>query len=465
MTKPTLHHQLYQRIRAAIETGTLQPGERLPSVRALAKEMGVARGTVDQAWAQLTGEGYLLARGAAGTVVNPNLQLPSTPPANTAILPAQGAHFPDTLWRPATLLPFQMGVPALDAFPRKLWARMGARYLRGVGTEALDYPPPHGLPDLRAAIAAYLQMARGLRCEAGQVFITSGWRHSLALVAQALLSQGDAAWVENPGYPPTRQLLREAGFTPVPVAVDEHGLDVDQGITQAAHARLAVVTPANQSPLSVSLSLPRRQALLAWASQTNSWVLEDDYDGEFRYSSRPLPTLASLDANNRVLYSSTFSKVLFPGLRVAYLVVPAGEVERFEHTSRCFFAGAVPAMVQAQVQAFMTEGHFTRHIARMRKLYAQRRRETADALAQGLGAGMSAEPAPGGMHLLLKLAPHVDDRWLAQQLLAQGMAVQPLSQWYSAEPAFRGLLIGFTHCSDPADALRLGKAIRRLTGF
>ncbi|PVZ11381.1 MULTISPECIES: PLP-dependent aminotransferase family protein [unclassified Pseudomonas] len=465
MNLPALHHQLYQRIRTAIETGTLEPGERLPSVRALAKEMGVARGTVDQAWALLTGEGYLLARGAAGTVVNPNLQLHSTTRAAPTPLPAQGAQFPDTLWRPGTLMPFQMGVPALDVFPRKLWARLGARYVRGMGIEALDYPPPHGLPGLRAAIAAYLQVARGLSCEAGQVFITSGWRHSLALVAHALLQQGDAAWVESPGYPPTRQLLREAGFTPVPVAVDEHGLNVEQGVAQAAHARLAVVTPANQSPLSVSLALPRRQALLAWASQAGSWVLEDDYDGEFRYCSRPLPALASLDTQGRVLYSGTFSKVLFPGLRVAYLMVPASEVERFERVSRCFFAGAVPAMVQAQVQTFMAEGHFARHIARMRKLYAQRRTATAEALAQGLGTGQRAAPAPGGMHLLLELAPHLDDRRIAQQLLEQGMAVQPLSAWYAGVPAAPGLLIGFTHCSDPADAVRLGQAIRRLTGY
>lgn len=460
-----IYRQLYDRVRSAIAAGTLLPGARVPSARALAKELGVARGTIEVAYELLAAEGYLLARGQAGTVVNPALQAAATAVAASAPAPVAAPAAPvqppgDTLWRPAQLLPFQMGVPALDAFPRKIWARLGARYLRGMQAADLDYPAPHGLPALRSAIASYLQMARGIDCGAHQVFVTTGWCHSLQLAVLALLRPGDQAWVEDPGYPPTRQLLRESGLDIVPVPVDADGMDVERGIALAPGARLAAVTPAHQSPLSMSLSLPRRQALLDWAAAQGAWVMEDDYDGEYRYASRPLPALASLDRQGRVLYGGSFSKVLFPGIRLAYLVVPQAQVAAFERAGRVFFAAATPAMTQAVVASFMAEGHFSRHIQRMRRLYAERRSATLAALERGLGGRLRAEPQPGGMHLIVRLPTPGSDKPIAERLLAHGMAVQTLSGWWASGRSDAAILLSFTNCTTTAQAEQLGRLIR-----
>lgn len=470
-----LYRQLYDRVRAAVAAGTLAPGDRVPSARALAKELGVARGTVELAYELLASEGYLLARGQAGTVVNPALQArtahaPAPAPAR-ALAPAKvrqdTSHATpppgpadEVLTRPAQLLPFQMGVPALDAFPRKLWARLGARYLRGMQTQDFDYPPPHGLPALRSAIASYLQMARGIDCGAQQVFVTTGHRSSLQLVALALTRPGQRAWVEDPGYPPTRQLLQAAGLVTVPVPVDGHGLDVGRGIALAPDATVVAVTPAHQSPLSMSLALPRREALLQWAADSGAWVFEDDYDGEYRYASRPLPALASLDRHGRVLYAGTFSKVLFPGIRLAYLVVPQAAVPVFERAARTFFAGSAPAITQAIVADFLAEGHFSRHIQRMRQLYAQRRIDTLAALERGLGGALRAEPQPGGMHLVVRLPGERTDRPLAGRLLTEGMAVQALSPWSATGSCDSALLLSFTQSTAPPMAEHLGARIR-----
>ena len=461
-----LYRQLYDRVRASIAAGTLAPGDRVPSARALAKELGVARGTIELAYELLASEGYLLARGQAGTVINPALQTSGSESASLPSRAIERVNVPsgpaqDTLWRPPQLLPFQMGVPALDAFPRKIWARLGARYLRGMQAADLDYPPPHGLPALRSAIASYLQVARGIDCGAHQVFITTGYRSSLQLAALAVMQPGQRAWVEDPGYPPTRELLRQSGLVPVPVPVDAHGLDVERGMALAPDAKVVAVTPAHQSPLSVSLSLPRRLALLAWAAAQGAWVVEDDYDGEYRYVSRPLPALASLDRQGRVLYAGTFSKVLFPGIRLAYLVVPQAQVAAFEQVARIFFAASTPAMTQAIVASFMAEGHFSRHIQRMRGLYAERRAATIAALERGLDGRLRAQPQPGGMHLVLRLPGELTDQPLADKLLASGMAVQAVSRWWASDRKDSALLLSFTNCTSPAQAEQLGALIRQ----
>lgn len=459
-----LYRQLYDRVRGSIAAGTLAPGDRVPSARALAKELGVARGTVELAYELLASEGYLLARGQAGTVINPALQSSAAAPSQ-AMERVQEPWAPptaqDILRRPPQLLPFQMGVPALDAFPRKIWARLGARYLRGMQTADLDYPPPHGLPALRSAIASYLHVARGIDCGAHQVFVTTGFRSSLQLAALTLTHPGERAWVEDPGYPPTRQLLRESGLVPVPVPVDAQGLDVARGIALAPDAKVVAVTPAHQSPLSMSLSLPRRQALLEWAGAQGAWVVEDDYDGEYRYVSRPLPALASLDRRGRVLYAGTFSKVLFPGIRLAYLVVPEPQVAAFERVGRIFFAAATPAITQAMVASFMVEGHFSRHIQRMRGLYAERRTATIAALERGLQGRLRTEPQPGGMHLVLRLPGERTDQPLASKLLAHGMAVQALSNGWSSASTDSALLLSFTNCTTTTHAEQLGALIRQ----
>jgi GntR family transcriptional regulator/MocR family aminotransferase len=457
-----LYRQLYDRVLAAVAAGTLSPGDRLPSARAMAKELGVARGTVELAYSLLASEGYLLALGQKGTVINPELQKPVSEATALPVSSQVIEDAPDSLWRPPQLLPFQMGVPALDAFPRKIWARLGARYLRGMRLGDLDYPAPHGLAALRSAIASYLQVSRGIDCGAHQVFITSGWRNSLSLVAHTLLQPGECAWVEDPGYPTTRQVLRQFGLDLEAVPVDAEGMNVEHAIAGSRTAQVVMVTPGHQSPLSMALSLPRRQLLLDWAARIGGWIVEDDYDGEYRYVSRPLPALASLDRHGRVLYAGTFSKVLFPGIRLAYLVVPQAQVAAFERVGRALFAAGSPSITQALVAEFVAEGHFARHIQRMRRLYNERRALTIEALDRSLPKGLQVERSPGGMHLVLRLPEDVSDTALAEQVLARGMSVQALSRWAASSQRQSGLLLSFTNCATTAPGEQLGALISKL---
>ncbi|MCD0502863.1 PLP-dependent aminotransferase family protein [Bordetella petrii] len=457
-----LYRQIYDRYLRAMATGALRPGDRIPSARALAKELGLARGTVETAYSLLAAEGYVQPRGQAGTMVTPGLKLRVPAPAPATAPP--GARPPlqaflDT--PPGPLPPFQMGLPALDAFPRKTWARLGARCWRMTQAEELAYPPVQGSLALRNAIAAYLQVSRGISCSAAQVFITSGYRQTLDLAGRALWKAGDRIWMEDPGYPPTRELLQHAGFQAVPVPVDHDGLIVSAGEKAAPRARAAVVTPAHQSPLCVSLSLPRRLALLDWASRAGAWILEDDYDGEYRYVSRPLPALKSLDRDGRVLYAGTFSKVLFPGLRLAYLVVPESLVPQFLQASQVFSARA-PLHSQSIVTAFMAEGHFGRHIQRMRKLYAERRAAAAAGLAAVLGKAGTIAPQPGGMHLVLRLRNGLHDAEIAQRMREQGLYAQALGDWTRATPADSALLLNFTNIASQAGAEKLGRRMLAL---
>lgn len=453
------YRQIYDRFRTAIAGGVLKPGDRIPSARALTKELGLARGTIDAAYSLLAAEGYIQARGQAGTIVTPDLN-PRTPMASPSRRADDGVAA--TSFRPDSILPFQMGLPALDAFPRKIWARLGSRAARAMQPADMVHPPVFGLPALRAQIAAYLQVSRGINCSPSQVFVTSGYRHTIELIAQTLLKGGDRVWLENPGYPPTRELLGHLHIETVPVPVDRDGLSVSGGTRLAPQARAAVVTPAHQSPLCVSLSLPRRLELLDWASGNGAWIIEDDYDGEYRYVSRPLPALKSLDRNGRVLYSGTFSKVLFPSIRLAYLVVPEPLVERFETISQAF-AGGSPKLTQDIVTAFFTEGHFARHIQRMRKLYAERRAATAAGLQSALGNLMRIDSQPGGMHLILRLTAGLSDRLLVAHMREAGLYAEALTDWVTGdEDGHSALLLNFTNIASESAAEALGKRIAKL---
>jgi GntR family transcriptional regulator/MocR family aminotransferase len=452
------YRQIYERFRNAIASGLLKPGDRIPSARALTRELGLARGTIETAYSLLAAEGYIEARGQAGTIVTPGLKA-GTPIFSPQPLPANATTTPS--FRADSILPFQMGLPALDAFPRKIWARLAARAVRAMQPADMVHPAVFGLPALRAQIAAYLQVSRGIVCSPSQVFLTSGYRQSIALIALALLKAGNRVWLEDPGYPPTREVLGLMQIEATSVPVDQDGMNVADGLTLAPHARAAVVTPAHQSPLCVSLSLPRRLALLDWAARNATWIIEDDYDGEYRYVSRPLPALKSLDRNGRVLYAGTFSKVLFPSIRLAYIVVPKAEVERFEQTCQVF-GGASPQLTQAIVTAFITEGHFARHIQRTRKLYAERRALTAAGLEGVLGKRMHIDSQPGGMHLILRLHEERSDRELVARMREDGLYAEALSDWMASEDKSSGLLLNFTNIDSQRSAEILAGRILQL---
>ncbi|WP_447651252.1 MocR-like pyridoxine biosynthesis transcription factor PdxR [Pseudomonas abietaniphila] len=451
-----IYRQIYWRFRSAISEGILAPGDRIPAARALAKELGLARGTVDTAYSLLTAEGYVQPRGQAGTIVTAGISL-GMDSTQGALGVGENAPIRDK----PPVLPFQMALPALDAFPRKIWAQLGARCVRATRVQDMALPSVHGLESLRTAIATYLQVSRGIDCSPAQVFVTSGYRNTLALIAHTLLTPGDRVFVEDPGYPPTRQLLSQLGMEPVPISVDDDGMRVDQATGNGLGVRAAVVTPAHQSPLCVSLSLPRRLALLDWAMQQNAWVVEDDYDGEYRYVSRPLPALKSLDRHGRVLYAGTFSKVLFPGIRMGYLVVPPDQVQRFEQMGQLFLGGC-PELTQAIVATFLTEGHFARHIQRMRKLYAQRREDTVRGLKKALGEGFRIDAQPGGMHLILRLPEDKSDTELVIRLRQAGIYAEALTGWSIQNATGPALLLGFANIESEDVAEHLGRRILAL---
>jgi len=452
-----IYLQLYRRYREAIAAGKLQPGDRVPSVRSLASELNLARGTVEMAYQMLSSEGYFVARGAAGTVVSPRLANLAEPgKARAAVHSAHESHRPQAA--ASEVRPFQLGLPALDEFPRKAWARLAGRNLRSLETVAMTYPDPAGYAPLRHAIATYLGISRGIACSHEQVFVTAGYRGALELVRHTLLQQGDLGWYEEPGYIFARQHLERAGMRLAPIAVDDEGLDVALGQRSAAEARFAVVTPTHQSPTGVALSLPRRLELLEWARHRRAWIIEDDYDSEFRYHGRPLPPLKSLDRNGRVLYTGTFSKVLFPGLRLAYLVVPEAHVGKFRDRAD-HLPGPGSILPQAIVADFMAQGHFARHLRKMRALYAERRGYLFEALTRTMGSALQIQPQAGGLHLLAHLPPRQNDKLVTVAAQAAGLAVDALSHWRLRKSPQGGLLMGFANFATAAEA---AAAVRRL---
>ncbi|WP_158501956.1 PLP-dependent aminotransferase family protein [Vitiosangium sp. GDMCC 1.1324] len=452
-----LHVQLYDRIRQAILTGTLPPGARLPSARAMAQEACVARGTVDVAYARLTVEGFLVTRGAAGTFVTGALPLP---PRGASLAPVQPQRA-EPRAREA-LRPFRIGIPAVAAFPVSTWSRVLGRHSRRARAADLAYSDSCGDSTLREAIAAHLAVSRGVITHADQVVITSGFHGALGLMAQALAKPGDQAWIEDPGYFRAHSALLLAGLRLAAVPVDAEGIDVARGVALAPNARFAFVTPSHQMPLGMALSLPRRLALLAWARSSGAWIVEDDYDGEYQYASTPLPALKSLDDRGLVLYAGTFSKSMFPTLRLGFLVVPDKAREPLARVANLLHP-APPLALQRAAADFLGEGHFARHVRRMRTLYAERRAALLRALDELGSPYLQIEHATSGLHLLVRLTGVRDDAVVAH---AEALGLAPgslsLHQASPAKERLDGLLLGFAAlpASRARDAVqRLARAI------
>ncbi|MCT7327468.1 MocR-like pyridoxine biosynthesis transcription factor PdxR [Ralstonia mojiangensis] len=486
-----IYLQICERFRTAIAAGHLRPGDRVPALRGLAAQLNTARGTVELAYTILVDEGYLQMRGAAGTFVSPSLPASVVRSARREAPPvAEGRRgagrrcdhktpdaslrLPPTPARPLTIAvamsgeprPLQPGLPALDAFPRKVWNRLVSRHARSAERAVLAYPDPAGYRPLREHIATYLGLSRGVTCLPEQVFVTGGYRATLELVLRSLAQPNDHVWFEDPGYLLARSFLAETGMQLVPVPVDEEGLNVERGIELDTQARFALVTPSHQSPLGHTLSLARRMALLDWAEKGSRWIVEDDYDSEFRYQGRPLPALKSLDRHDHVIYCGTFSKMMFPGLRLAYAVVPERAIERVTRVACSMNAGS-PTLLQAAVADFMDEGHFARHVKRMRALYGQRRMLIAHALERAFGDRLHVELPPGGVQFAVRFVDGpdgpVDDVAVAARAREAGLAVLPLSIWYATgrmPHVPRGLVIGFANIADASEAARLARTLR-----
>ncbi|HEX6750840.1 MAG TPA: PLP-dependent aminotransferase family protein [Longimicrobium sp.] len=485
-----LQEQIYRGLRDAILTGRLAPGARLPSTRTLAADLEVARNTVVPVYEQLRAEGLIAGRAGGGTRVvavlpdaflrvygtdghrtgarRPNgnghgtngngsgngkrirLNIPSTgaatggtmapPRVSAAALAVGGVEM--GCWKPGPPRTFRLGVPDHDAFPAELWGSLLARRWRRSGRDLLAAGDPRGFAPLREAIAEYVAAARAVRCTPEQVIVTGGAQPALSLAARALLNPGDLAWVEEPGYGAVKAAFLGVGARLVPVPVGPGGIRVDEGMKLAPSARLACVTPSNQHPLGGAMDLPTRIALLEWAGRHDAWIIEDDYDSEFRYTGRPLPSLQGLDPCERVVYVGTFSKTLSPALRLGFMVVPkalAGVIAGL----RSGIDRYPPSLEQAVLADFIGEGHFARHVRRMRAIYSQRVTLFREIAAQELSGLLEVPPIEAGLRLLGWLPEGVSDLRVRDEALRRGVEVEALSV-HRSEPAGRdGLLLGF----------------------
>jgi GntR family transcriptional regulator/MocR family aminotransferase len=449
--------QIYGAIREAIETGRLASGARLPSWRDLAAQLGVSRGTVRVAYQRLIDEQLAIGVGAAGTRVAERPS-PSSAPEWSPEAPPLPDLFHDFGTAP---LAFQMGVPSQDAFPFKPWSRILTREARRGAAAPVGYPDPRGDPDLRKDVAAYLGIARGIRCSPSQVLVTAGFSGALGLAIRGLQLEGRGAWMEDPGFPLTRTALGLAGMTVTAVPVDAEGLDIAAGVRSAAGAALSVVTPGQQAPLGMPMSLPRRLALLAWARRNDAWIIEDDYLSELQLKGRAAPALASLDHWGRVLHIGSFSKTISPALRLGFLVVPPEMARRFGELAACL-APAPAALLQRAVAQFLREGHYLRHLRRMKRLYAARREVLLRCLEEVASDSIKVQ-ATAGLAVVTLLPEFASDVDIALRALPFGLAPGPLSPWYMQSPPRPGLLLGVTNLDErrlPADCRRLAELAR-----
>ncbi len=455
-----LYRQFYRSVQQHVLTGRLPPGTKLPSIRTLSKSLDVSRNTIVTAMDQLTIEGYLEARVGAGTFVSrtlPETQLqvefgalelsPARPHAGTLSKRGQAlkellGDSPDRPGYMSAVGAFSVDGPDLEDFPWETWRKLSGRLTRRASLRLLGYQRDLGLEPLRDVLAEHLALARGVRCSADQILIVSGSQEALFLTANVLLDPGGEAWVEDPGYPGMRRALTAAGAHLIPVSVDDEGMDVGWAQSNHPHARLACVTPSHQFPLGPTLSLRRRLALLEWADTESGWILEDDYDSEYRYEGRPLQALQGLDGGQRVVYAGTFSKVLFPGLRLGYVVAPPQLIEAFA-AARTAVDLHPPALTQAILAEFIERGHYWRHVRRMRTRYSVRCAALVQALREEIGPGVVLGPHDSGMHFILELPEGVSDREVSRRAAELEVECLPVSSFVHGHDQLSGLVIGF----------------------
>jgi len=473
-SKTPMYRQLYDWFRRAITDGQMRPGQRVPSTRSLAAELKISRIPVLNAHEQLLAEGYFETFVGAGTCVARSIPDDTLgPPAVKARkglreeagklgprrMSRRGAaltHVPAQSWLD-NLGAFRVSLPALDHFPIGVWSKLVARHSRRPPRGIMAYSDAMGYPPFRDAIAEYLGAVRGVRCEASQILVTTGSQQALQISAQVLLDPKDRVWMEEPGYPGARQAFMTAGAQLIPVRVDHDGMNVAEIIPRGRNARAAYVTPSHQYPMGMTMSATRRMLLLSWAVRTGAWIIEDDYDSEYRFGSHPMASLQGLDADGRVIYIGTFSKVMFPALRLGYVVVPKDLVPAFSAAREAadIFSST---LYQAVLTDFIREGHFARHIRRMRMLYMDRRRALVNAIQIQMGDMLEVIGAEAGMHLVALLPRGTDDVAVSRKAAQRGISAMPLSICYLKPPTRGGLILGY----GGANAHQIHDGIRKL---
>jgi GntR family transcriptional regulator/MocR family aminotransferase len=473
-----LHRQIYDSFRAMILERRLQPDQQIPSSRTLADELRISRIPVLNAYAQLRAEGYIESRAGAGTFVTNSLseQFLGARPAVSNVVKEPAS---DAVSRAAKLLPaegtqwfrgsgaFSVGQIAYDHFPFRVWSDLVTHHARNVRALSMNYADPMGLEEFREVIAAYLRSARAVNCEPSQIMVVNGSQHALDLSARVLLDPDTPVWVEEPGYEFLRHALTLSRCRLVPVPVDSEGLDVAAGVRLCRKARAAFVTPSHQYPLGSTMSVARRLQLLEWARSSGAWIVEDDYDSEYRYESMPVTSMQGLDPGSSVIYIGTFSKTLFPSLRLGYIVIPRALVDRFRAVRQA--NDLCPShLYQAALADFISAGHFTRHVRRTRLLYAERRNALTQALGTEFGAATEILGTEAGMHLVVTLPPGLSDRRISACAAREGLWLWPLSAAYAGANARQGFILGFggTKVDEiPHQVRRLGKAVRCESGY
>lgn len=470
--------QLYVALRDLMLSGAIAAGIRLPSTRTLARDLGVSRTTVIDAFDRLIAEGLVEARVGAGSFVSDVLNAERPRPTPIAEGPGPDRRpslsksmgwavdrFSDRARLPYAPRAFITALPAFDAFPMAQWARLAAKHWRGNRQDVMGYGAPFGHARLREAIAAHLRANRGIACESGQIFIVGGAQQAFHLVGTVLLNPGDKVWFENPGAIGARNSLLACGAELVPVPVDGEGLRVEEGLRRSRQFRLVFVTPSHHQPLGHIMGLERRFALLRAAEQAGAWIVEDDYDGEFFFGRRPLPTLKSVDRTGLVIYVGTFSKSLFPALRLGFMLTPPALVGTFEKVFAAFVQG-VPSSVQAVVAEFIEEGHFATHIRRLRRIYEERHAALYDAARHELGGLLDIVRAESGLHTIGHLPSHLSEIAVARAAAAREITVSPIAR-FSIEPtAVNGLVLGFGGVKPPEikrGVAVLGEVLRGLS--
>jgi GntR family transcriptional regulator/MocR family aminotransferase len=447
-----INRQIYRLLQTAILSGRLAGGNKLPSSRTLAKELGVARNTVTQVYEQLLAEGYVESSAGSGTYVSDTTpdRIEGVPRCHVEPTEKQRRHLSnrgEQLIRLAGVGEYQLGafmpgVPDILEFPLKIWNRIHGRIWCQPRPRLMTYAPEGGYRPLRRALASYLQVSRSVNCSPEQVIITTGIHQSIDLAVRLLSDPKDRAWLEEPCYWGTRSVLLSLGLILIPISLDNEGLN-PRAPDLAAPPRLMFVTPSHQYPLGMVMSLARRRMLLDFARQHRCWIIEDDYDSEFRYGNRPLASLQGLDTAGQVIYVGSFSKTLFPGLRIGYLVAPPELAEDFSHAAAELYREG-QLMQQAILTEFIDEGYLNSHIRRMRTLYGERRSLLVKAIAEHFGENLPVMGDNAGLHLVMGLPAGTDDRQVTAAAFKHDIIVRPLTNYYShADAAHPGLLLGY----------------------
>lgn len=473
-----VYQQLYDGIRSAILEGKLRPGDRLPATRLIAEELGVSRNIVVMAFEQLGMEGYLQGKSGSGSFVADFELLATSDKLQAASCERRAVSdvlqeerrltgdFLRTLERVVLprntmreeILPFQTGQPAFDAFPFAVWSKLAARVYRYLDFQHLGYEDAAGYFPLREAIADHLRVNRSVQCEADRILIVNGTQQALTLCAQLLLQPGDRFWIDDPGYVNARAVFTLFGGEPCPIPVTGEGIDIDYAFRHHPDGKLAYLTPSHQDPVGGTLPLAQRLRLLAWANEHRCWLIEDDYDSELRYRGKPIPSLQGLDTHGNVIYTGTFSKVLFPALRIAYMVLPDREVFQAFKSLKALNDRQSPLTDQLILTDFIKEGYFHRHLRKMRGIYNERLQCLLGELQAQLSDRLSFTDPSAGMHLAAYFSAPVDEVRLMQAAAARKLVLPSLREYTLGNYDRPGILLGYA--AFPEEKIR--KAVRAL---